>query len=251
MDAIQISRDKASTGSQSLKIAYNSKSPASSTNATYEITHLYKTKLDANDAAFSVDVYLTDASKTFHTIFGEGEKETAFRVNFKGGEVYVLTKSDESLVYAGKWNANKWMKLKVESLNGKLNYYLDGKLIKSVPAITKEKWTMTSFAHNNASGDAYFDNVKYGSTKSLAVTEIQKGENRLVINPNPASEFINIKSGGYNLEAYKIYSSDGKLVLEGTKPAERISVSSLPKGVYILTAQTADGQSISSKFIKK
>ncbi|MDQ1266876.1 MAG: hypothetical protein QG635_2029 [Bacteroidota bacterium] len=53
--------------------------------------------------------------------------------------------------------------------------------------------------------------------------------------PNPATDFIHI-SGIESSEIVSIYSIEGIKVLEGTNN-ERIDVSSLSKGIYIIKVQ--------------
>ena len=72
--------------------------------------------------------------------------------------------------------------------------------------------------------------------------------NDLSIFPNPADTFVEIK----NLKGtadYKIYTADGRLVLNG-KTESRINVANLVKGVYVISVVNGD-KTLSTKLIKK
>lgn len=84
---------------------------------------------------------------------------------------------------------------------------------------------------------------------ALAVNEVKDTKSEISIYPNPADTFIEIK----NLKEkgdYKIYTADGRLVQSGTVDGQRIDVSALIKGVYVVTVKTNTG-SFNTKLIKK
>ncbi|WP_294292381.1 reprolysin-like metallopeptidase [uncultured Chryseobacterium sp.] len=84
---------------------------------------------------------------------------------------------------------------------------------------------------------------------ALAVDEIKGTKSEISIYPNPADTFIEIK----NLKEkgdYKIYTADGRLVQSGAVDGQRIDVSALIKGVYVITVKT-NTDSFSTKLIKK
>lgn len=66
--------------------------------------------------------------------------------------------------------------------------------------------------------------------------------------PNPTSDFLNIKSD-QKISKIEIYDMSGKLVQTSKMNNERVSVSKLPKGNYLLKIQTENGV-VNSKFIK-
>ncbi|WP_294250693.1 reprolysin-like metallopeptidase [uncultured Chryseobacterium sp.] len=87
------------------------------------------------------------------------------------------------------------------------------------------------------------------SAGNLAVAELKDTKSEISIYPNPADAFIEIK----NLKAkaeYKIYTADGRLAQTGNVDGQRVEVSALVKGVYVITIKT-DADTFTSKFIKK
>ncbi len=75
----------------------------------------------------------------------------------------------------------------------------------------------------------------------------------LDIYPNPASNWIMIKSGLSMPVSYKISDLHGKLVSSAKLKQEpfRLSVAKLPDGMYFMTITTDKGIKVSKKFIKR
>ena len=68
------------------------------------------------------------------------------------------------------------------------------------------------------------------------------------VSPNPVSSILHINTSD-ELSQAKIYTINGQCVLQASQTD--IDVSSLPQGMYILRAMTADGQEHQAKFIKQ
>ncbi|ASK30561.1 propanediol utilization protein [Chryseobacterium sp. T16E-39] len=86
-------------------------------------------------------------------------------------------------------------------------------------------------------------------TDALAVNEVKETKSEIEIYPNPADTFVEVK----NLKGkadYKIYSADGRLVLEGKLEGQKINVSTLIKGMYIITI-AGESKTYNTKLIKK
>ena len=73
--------------------------------------------------------------------------------------------------------------------------------------------------------------------------------NQLQIFPNPTKDEIFIKSN-LPIEKVEIYSLTGVLMLSETNFTEKISVSALPQGVYLLKIYTDKGLAV-SKVVKE
>ena len=69
------------------------------------------------------------------------------------------------------------------------------------------------------------------------------------IYPNPATDFLNVTKVSSKAK-YTIYSVDGKLVSKGNLTDNKVAVSKLEKGVYVITIED-NGKTAQSKFIKK
>jgi len=91
-------------------------------------------------------------------------------------------------------------------------------------------------------------------SKTVTVTQtgiLATGENSTLVTtvyPNPTSDFLNIKSD-QKISKIEIYDMSGKLVQTSKMNNEKVSVSKLPKGNYLLKIQTENGV-VTSKFIK-
>ena len=81
--------------------------------------------------------------------------------------------------------------------------------------------------------------------KDLATAETQSG---LVVYPNPAIDFIHIKTTRLDIEKVFIFDLSGKLIM--TETSKDINISHLPTGNYVLSIKTYDGIK-SFKVIKK
>ena len=70
-------------------------------------------------------------------------------------------------------------------------------------------------------------------------------------NPISAKNILTVNTKNNENFTYKIFTSNGKLVLQGTSSTRQknIDVSSLEKGIYMLQIINKDG-ALSSKFIK-
>ncbi|WP_165983181.1 T9SS type A sorting domain-containing protein [Chryseobacterium salivictor] len=78
----------------------------------------------------------------------------------------------------------------------------------------------------------------------LATAEVKTD---LTVYPNPAKDFINIKTSKSNIEKVFIFDLSGKLIM--TEKSKRIDISLLPSATYIISIKTSDGLK-SFKFIK-
>ncbi len=81
----------------------------------------------------------------------------------------------------------------------------------------------------------------------MATDNVSAEKAKVLVYPNPVVDVIHIDDK--NLKSVILYSMDGKKLLE-TKNNE-MTVSQLPKGVYILRIVTADNSIVSKKIIKK
>lgn len=76
----------------------------------------------------------------------------------------------------------------------------------------------------------------------------------LVLNPNPATDYIDIDCSKQQLKSLELISVDGRslgfVYPDGNKPAIRLPLSHLRSGIYIVKAIASSGTIISSRFIK-
>ena len=70
--------------------------------------------------------------------------------------------------------------------------------------------------------------------------------NSFAVFPNPAMDRVTISSSE-PIAQTKLYNLNGQLVLQTTET--EINVSALSAGIYIIHAQTANGQLLTAKFV--
>lgn len=111
-----------------------------------------------------------------------------------------------------------------------------------------------NFADNkgNSSGDIIkTENITYKVKKSNVGIE-EKSTITVSVFPNPTNTFLNIKTDS-ELKNALLYSLDGKLVRAVSSmelSSKSIHVSDLDNGVYFIQAQTANNETLFSKFYK-
>ncbi|MBB6372667.1 T9SS type A sorting domain-containing protein [Chryseobacterium shigense] len=73
------------------------------------------------------------------------------------------------------------------------------------------------------------------SSTVLATQEIGTNKDQIRLYPNPSTDFIRISSDKKEALKVKIYSAEGKLVLNGTyNPNDDINISSFREGFYLV-----------------
>jgi len=78
-----------------------------------------------------------------------------------------------------------------------------------------------------------------GSCNTLSVTDEFSVSNVLKVFPNPASDIINIDST-FSIDSIELFNILGKRVLN-TQATEKVSISHLSRGVYILKVNSSEG----------
>jgi len=82
------------------------------------------------------------------------------------------------------------------------------------------------------------------------MSSIENVKSKFLIYPNPVKNILNIKTDN-PIHSYKIYSLDGRKLMEENKLNDsKIDVSNLTKGNYLIKFQTK-GEEQTTKFIKE
>ncbi|WP_170828436.1 T9SS type A sorting domain-containing protein [Chryseobacterium soldanellicola] len=105
--------------------------------------------------------------------------------------------------------------------------------------------------HSPATGNMGYvlvDNISLTGV-SLATSENQLS-NGVKVYPNPTSDYLYVKTDRKVVNV-KIFDASGKLVISKDKIDQKIDVSQLSTGSYILTMKNSDGTSSTHNFIKK
>jgi len=91
--------------------------------------------------------------------------------------------------------------------------------------------------------------VSINVTQEGTVGISERVDNKLQIYPNPVQNEIFIKSD-FQIERVEIYSITGALLKFDSNFKEKIPVSALPQGIYLLKVYTDKGLKV-SKFVKQ
>jgi len=83
---------------------------------------------------------------------------------------------------------------------------------------------------------------------TLGINEVSL-ENSFSIYPNPANDFIIINNTDW-IKSKTIYSITGQLVKKETNQNEKIDISNLQQGVYLLEIETTNNQKVTKKIVK-
>jgi len=105
-------------------------------------------------------------------------------------------------------------------------------------------------AQENGDGKTLILQAKYNATSSLGLHQVV--DKNMNVFPNPSRDFIQIDSPTIALDSkFEIYDLVGKQVQSGTLNENKIDISQLNKGVYLLNVKTQDKVIETKKFIKE
>nr|WP_321411946.1 T9SS type A sorting domain-containing protein [uncultured Carboxylicivirga sp.] len=104
------------------------------------------------------------------------------------------------------------------------------------------------FNHGAVSADTwYWDNVEVGEVS----TRIKGNKtNASIIYPNPVADKLNVDLCS-SIQSISIYSITGTKLESTNLIGNKLDVTALPKGTYILQIIDMDGETMSQKFVKK
>lgn len=140
-----------------------------------------------------------------------------------------------------------------KSVDNTGNAFQGRKYYNSIDVISNDTFNILGYTSNN-----YFLNFPLLNSvipklyiATFKAENLQTNENQnfnLKLYPNPTSDFLNIKSD-LKISKIEIYDMGGKLFQTSKMNNEKVSVSKLPKGNYLINIQTENGV-VNSKFIK-
>ena len=92
--------------------------------------------------------------------------------------------------------------------------------------------------------------VKYVlNFQTLSDSELEIPYNTISVFPNPARDVITITSHHSSVESLYLFDLTGKLVIK-TYEQEKLNISALNKGVYLLIINESSGKSFTKKIVK-
>ncbi len=244
--------DDATDGYNSLRIV---KENTYGTQSVPIIGAFNNVQIQLPSTGFSVSFDIT-MSQLNGSVFGfqgmnNAEDKFVIRVDFENtGSVKILDQSSGSgmITASGSWQPNIWYRFKVVGTLSDIKYYLDNTLIYTGAAAQPANIDQLRFVHNNEEGYAYIDNIRINNETALSVKDITDTKKRVMIYPNPATDFIRL-SGSHPVKAVKIYNMEGKEI-QIKLNKDMLDIKSLPAGLYLLNIITDDGN-FTEKFTKK
>ncbi|HCN47588.1 MAG TPA: hypothetical protein DIT10_00560 [Chryseobacterium sp.] len=119
----------------------------------------------------------------------------------------------------------------------------------TVPA-SSQQYIAFKFIGNVAHAAILIDDVVYNTASTLGVADHKKSadEIRFAMNADQTALVFVAKKDPKNI---RIYSASGQKVAEGKLNRQLFDISGLQTGIYYTVTETADGNAIQSKFIKK
>lgn len=81
---------------------------------------------------------------------------------------------------------------------------------------------------------------------------LELNNENLVVYPNPAKNTLNIVGSNNNYYQYSLYNALGQKMISGNFELEvKVDISNFPKGVYLLSTSSSNGDIVTSKIIKE
>ncbi|MEC5395141.1 reprolysin-like metallopeptidase [Bergeyella sp. RCAD1439] len=113
---------------------------------------------------------------------------------------------------------------------------------------------MSDASITNACDDIEYGEVEdyavYFTNENLSTASVSIKENQIRFYPNPVTDVLNISNAPSSAK-YKIYNTAGQIVTSGALNDGKIRLSTLEKGVYILSLEDQNEEVIQHKFIKQ
>lgn len=115
--------------------------------------------------------------------------------------------------------------------------------------------TLNAFQTTHASSPAQADSYLafFEATPVTATEELQDAFAQVQLFPNPATDYVQITSGDYELQRVSIMDITGRILLQkdNGRDLSTLTIRSLPTGQYVLKISLAQGASIFRKLVVK
>jgi len=147
-------------------------------------------------------------------------------------------------------NPNQWYNIKIgiKKSTNILQYWVDGTQVYSGALGTYKNAHTIDFVYDDFGTGFKVDNILVANLGTLATNEVGKKENIKVF-PNPVTEILNIETDS-KIISVSIFDAKGSLVKTISNADEKVDVSGLTTGNYVVKVKT-DKSEFTKKFIKK
>lgn len=180
-----------------------------------------------------------DGGNTWSQIYTELVHQVFYSDSANGymvGTVHTSGISDYALVYSIDGGQN-WTRIENEEL---LSVGSNASKVKFI---------------DSDSAEVYISTIDLGLVKyvlnfqTLSDSELEIPYNTISVFPNPARDVITITSHHSSVESLYLFDLTGKLVIK-TYEQEKLNISALNKGVYLLIINESSGKSFTKKIVK-
>lgn len=202
------------------------------------ITHISNNRFSKTD----LSNYITDFSEQTDLNYSPQRYDTEKEVLGVIGQQAKLEQSLSGTDYTFTWFKN---------LDQKTNTTTESLNFSSVQNTDFAVYTAEAYNYKTLSNNIFFELSLFREPISLVDSLATLGTSDLKdisIYPNPATDYIHILNVKHQIEKVAIFDLTGKQMISETK--QKINVSSLPSGVYVLSVKTEAGFR-NFKFIKQ
>ena len=117
------------------------------------------------------------------------------------------------------------------------------------PAVNRLRYEFTPLGYTSCLTSIKSKPITITNLATLGINEVSL-EDSFSIYPNPANDFILINNPNW-IKSKTIYSITGQLVKKENNQNEKIDISNLQQGVYLLEIETTENQKVIKKIIKE
>lgn len=188
--------------------------------------------------------------------------------------------ANNNIIHYAVPNGNNWIKVSLQGIQSNRNgigarveiYGNFGKQIRDIRSGEGFEYMSTLNAHFGIGTETQISQViiKWPSGVVDTITNPSSNQNLTVVEgstlslaenhlgnfnlfPNPAQDYINVslKSGNETIKNVSIYDLNGRLIKSDKASDNKIAVSELQSGTYIILIENTENQKFSGKFVKK
>lgn len=205
--------------------------------------------LKINEACRRLYQYVAVTPNVSYTLFMQSRSELADHPT----EVYILNTeiADEVNFSSTSSTVDDYFEITNDFSSSKSNATTDNFTQSSFEFTPSGNFIVVYLKSPNTIGssdEVFYDNIELYETSSLSADDLASSS--FNVYPNPAKDFIAIKSNTNQITLIKVYDVLGKNVITQNKLINnRLDISKLNKGLYFIKID-ADGNSLTKKIIK-
>lgn len=250
-----VSTEQAKPGTQSLKITGNNGtnhasagaiSPTVTVNGPIVTIYFNAYFTPSTPAGDECDFFFSPQSPAQSTI--NARMRFDFQNNIQVIDMDPLTLQLAYIDTGANFTRSAWntYKIQLDFTNNEAKYYQNGTLIYTGVVAGGTMVGNIAITNDNYNSSAYFDGIQVVSGV-LGTSEVTQKLNYKVY-PNPTSDYVVVESKD-KINSIEVYDFGGKK-LAAPVVGNKVDLSNLSSGVYILNIETANGK-VSERIVKK